>query len=125
MRFSFLFLFLPISIIFADVSRFIDSIELPGAGGQIKVFTKSSALISSRPVSLRSYSDDTVVLPSTITLSREILEQRLGESIAHRYQASGKVVAFLTREWNSIKVSSNYLIKISLGKKRHIKVELN
>ena len=113
MRFSFLFLFLPISIILADVSRFIDSLELPGAGGQINVFTKSSALISSRPVSLRSYSDDTVALPSNITLSRETLEQRLGESIAHRYQASGKVVAFLTREWSSIKVSSNYLIKIS------------
>ena len=113
MRFSFLFLFLPISFLLADVSRFIDSLDLPRAGSQIKVYTKSSAFISSRPASLRSYAEDAVISPSTITLSREILEQRLGESIAHRYQASGRVVAFLTREWTPIKVSSTYLIKIS------------
>lgn len=113
MRFSFLLLFIFVSILTADVSRFIDSIEFSEVGAQTKVFTKSSALISSSSKTLRTYDETAIVSPSSITLNREILEKRLGESIAHRYQTTGMVKAFLTREWNSIKVSSNYLIKIS------------
>jgi flagella basal body P-ring formation protein FlgA len=113
MRFSFFILFISVSILTADVSRFIDSIEFSEAETQIKVFTKSSALISSRSKLFRPYEETALVSPSSIILNREILEQRLGESIAHRYQTTGKIKAFLTREWNSIKVSSNYLIKIS------------
>jgi flagella basal body P-ring formation protein FlgA len=112
MRLSFLLLsFLP-SFIFADVSRFIDSIDFPILENRTKVYTKSSALISERPLMLTSH-DQASVRPSEITLNREVLEKRLGESIAHRFQASGKVIAFLTRDWVPIKVSSNYLIKIS------------
>ena len=113
MRFSFLLLLFPVSLVLADVSRFIDSIELPTGVNQTKVFTKSSAFISSKPSTLISYGESADVSPSVITLNRETLEKRLGESISHRYQEPGKVIAFLTREWTPIKVSSNYLIKIS------------
>jgi flagella basal body P-ring formation protein FlgA len=41
------------------------------------------------------------------------LEKRLAESIAHRYQCSGKIVTFVTRKWKPVDVSSSFLIKIS------------
>ena len=103
----------PLCIPFADVSRFIDSIDFSSAPVKTRIITKSSALISSPPAMLRSYDSTLSATPKTITLDRQTLEKRLGESISHRYQASGRVIAFLTREWTPIKVSSNYLIKIS------------
>lgn len=113
MRILFLFL-LPIgSILFADVNRFIDSIDFPDSP-TTRVITKSSALISSGgSPTVRSFGSNQLPQEKTITLDRETLEKRLGESIAHRYQSSGRIVAFLTREWASVKVSSNYLIKIT------------
>ena len=33
--------------------------------------------------------------------------------IAHRYQASGKVSVFLTREWNNLEIGSNFIVKIN------------
>ena len=106
-------LIFPLGIICADVNRFIDSIDFSVAPVKTRVITKSSALISAHPNTLRFYDSTHSVAPQIITLNRETLEKRLGESISHRYQASGRVIAFLTREWKPIKVSSNYLIKIS------------
>ena len=106
-------LIFPFGIICADVNRFIDSIDFSVAPVKTRVITKSSALISAHQNTLRSYDSTHSVAPQIITLNRETLEKRLGESISHRYQASGRVIAFLTREWKPIKVSSNYLIKIS------------
>jgi flagella basal body P-ring formation protein FlgA len=106
-------LIFPFGIICADVNRFIDSIDFSVAPVKTRVITKSSALISAHPHTLGSYDSTYSVTPQIITLNRETLEKRLGESISHRYQASGRVIAFLTREWKPIKVSSNYLIKIS------------
>ena len=106
-------LLFPLSILCADVNRFIDSIDFSSAPVKTRVITKSAALISAQPTMLRTYDSTHSVTPKIITLNRETLEKRLGESISHRYQASGRVIAFLTREWNPMKVSSNYLIKIS------------
>ena len=53
------------------------------------------------------------VAPQVVLLTRETLESKLGEGISHRFQASGRIVAYLTREWEELKVSSNYLLKIS------------
>jgi len=113
MRFSFLFLLSFGSILFADVNRFIDSIDFPESH-TTRVITKSSAFISSggSPV-LRSFGSNQLPQVKTIALDRETLEKRLGESIAHRYQSSGRIVAFVTRKWTPVKVSSNYLIKIT------------
>jgi flagella basal body P-ring formation protein FlgA len=113
MKFSLLFLLSMSSHLMADVSRFIDAIDFTETRTKTQVFTKSSALIASKPIVLRNYDNNSPVYPTSITLNREILEKRLGESIAHRYQASGQVKAFLTREWTAIRVSPNYLIKIS------------
>jgi flagella basal body P-ring formation protein FlgA len=113
MRILFLFLLSFGSILFADVNRFIDSIDFPESH-TTNVITKSSAFISSggSPV-LRSFGSNQLPQVQTIILDRETLEKRLGESIAHRYQSSGRIAAFVTREWTPVKVSSNYLIKIS------------
>lgn len=113
MRISSLFLLSFGSILFADVNRFIDSIDFPESH-TTRVITKSSAFISSggSPV-LRSFGSNQLPQVKTIALDRETLEKRLGESIAHRYQSSGRIVAFVTRKWTPVKVSSNYLIKIT------------
>ncbi len=113
MKFSLLFLFLSGSLLLADVSRFIDAIDFPNTQTETEFFTKSSAFISQKSVVLRDYEDTSFAPPISISLNREVLEKRLAESIAHRYQASGQIKAFLTREWATIKVSSNYIIKIS------------
>ena len=47
-----------------------------------------------------------------MVLSREMLESKLGELLGYRYQASGKVVAYVTRQWKPIKLSGNFIIKI-------------
>ena len=78
-----------------------------------KTLTKSSALISPRyhmqVEIVRMY----LLSPQSVLLTRETLESKLGESISHRFQASGRIVAYLTRKWETIKVSSNYFLKIS------------
>jgi flagella basal body P-ring formation protein FlgA len=40
------------------------------------------------------------------------MEKRLGEALAHRFQATGRVSAFLTREWRQCRSSSSFIVKI-------------
>ena len=94
MRYFYLYFF-PLSMVFADLNRFVDSFDFDPVQSEVKVLTKSSAYISSNPY-YRSPSSS-LGKNSVINLNRETLEKSLGESISHRYQASGKVVAFLTR----------------------------
>ena len=110
MRYFYLYFF-SFSLVFADLNRFVDSFDFDPVQSEVKVLTKSSAYISSNPYyrSPNSSFDKNLV----INLDRETLEKSLGESISHRYQASGKVVAFLTRAWTPLKVSSNFILKIS------------
>ncbi|MBT7649997.1 MAG: flagellar basal body P-ring formation protein FlgA [Opitutae bacterium] len=113
MRPLFIFLFLMAYQLTADVSRFIESIDFPKVSSQTKTFTKSAAFISPTVSNSHSYESAIVSKSSIILLDRETLEKRLGESIAHRFQTTGVIKAYLSREWNSVKVSPNYLIKIS------------
>ena len=41
-----------------------------------------------------------------------MLESKLGELLGYRYQASGKVVAYVTRQWKPVLLSSNFILKI-------------
>jgi len=107
MRLLFILLFLMAYQLTADVSRFIESIDFPKVRSQTKVFTKSAAFISPILSNSDSYESSTVTKSSVIVLDRETLEKRLGESIAHRFQTTGIIKAFLSREWNSVKVSPN------------------
>ena len=47
-----------------------------------------------------------------VLLTREMLESKLGELLGYRYQASGKVFAYVTRKWKPISLSSNFILKI-------------
>ena len=40
------------------------------------------------------------------------MEARLSEALAHRFQASGKVAVFLTREWRNLRSGPNFMVKI-------------
>ncbi len=100
------------SFAYADLNRFVDSFDLNPVRTETKIVTKSSAYISSS-TGINYPATDYSLTTSPVLLSREVLEKRLGESISHRYQASGQVIAYLTRAWTPIKVSSNFLVKIS------------
>ena len=113
MRFFFVLQISIFSTLCADVTRFIDDSIDSTSHVTFKTLTKSSALISPSIAYRGSRPLDISVVPEVVLLTRQTLEAKLGESISHRFQASGRIVAYLTREWKEIKVSSNYLLKIS------------
>lgn len=113
MKYFLFFIFSPICFLSADVSRFIGFNDFSSKPIRTKILTKSSAFISPQSTELESYQASNFVSSKSISLDREILEKRLAESIAHRYQCSGKIVSFVTREWNPVDVSSSFLIKIT------------
>ena len=112
---SFILLCLP-AFLSADVNRFLEPISLkPKTHFQDAIYgTVTSAAISSsnykRDLFVGDYSDEKDI--STVTLSRQILESKLGELISYRYQATGKVKAFITRNWKPYNLSSNFILKI-------------
>lgn len=113
MKYLLFYIFYPLCFISADVSRFIGFNDFSSKPITTKILTKSSALISPQTTKLNSYKASNFVSSKSITLDREILEKRLAESIAHRYQSSGNIVTFVTRKWKPVDVSSSFLMKIS------------
>lgn len=114
--FSFITLISIPLVLGADVSRFLEpiSVRSPFLEKPVTVSQKVSASIA--PYSLRSshsfeysanenHSDE-------LLLSRELLETKLGELLGYRYQASGRVVAYVTRYWKPIHLSGNFILKI-------------
>ena len=100
----------------ADVSRFIEPLVvkpknfIPG-----KIFhAKPKASIAPSDLNRRVHTDTFSFNTETyeLLLSRETIEKKLSELLSHRYQVSGDVVVYLTRQWNPLKVSSNFIIKI-------------
>ena len=114
MRFFFVLQLTILSTLCADVTRFIDDSFDSTSHITFKTLTKSSALISPSVAYGTSSRSNISVAPQVVLLTRETLESKLGEAISHRFQASGKIVAYLTREWEELKVSSNYLLKYRL-----------
>ena len=108
------FLFHTFLVLQGDVGKFLEPItfgkntETPY---QTKQFLKSSALIS--PTRSIDFREAQYTSKSSVKLDRELLELKLSEMIAHRYQASGKVSVFLTREWNNLEIGSNFIVKIN------------
>ena len=119
MRFRFNLLFLlsiqPLSLM-GDVSRFLDPIRIKPSQVQpsFTINQKTTALIAPRYLEGRTFpefsSSDREV--KEVFLTREMLEFKLGELLGYRYQASGKVVAYVTRQWTPIRLSSNFILKI-------------
>ena len=115
-KFFFLFFYsLPVLLV-ADVSRFLEPISIRPhvhkKGNYIS--QKASASISSSThLKSKDFSYSVKEIDSEpLTLSREILESKLGELLGYRYQASGRVVTYVTRQWKPIRLSGNFIIKI-------------
>ena len=94
----------------ADVGRFLEPIQIGPKPEKARYLVKSSALISPRPS--RPEVQQALPRPVSVVLDRELMEARLSEALAHRFQASGKVAAFLTREWRNVRSSPNFIVKI-------------
>ncbi len=99
-----------------DVSRFLDPIMVKPS--RVKpnfiINQKASASIAppyskDRPISDLASNDQVL---EKVLLTREMLESKLGELLGYRYQASGKVVAYVTRKWKPISLSGNFILKI-------------
>ena len=111
MRFFFtFFLLVPVLVTTADVGRFLDPLEVAPRPAGVRYVVKSSALISPHPTLPRA--EKALMASAPIVLDRNVVEKRLGEALAHRFQVSGTVSAFLTREWKSISSSPSFMVKI-------------
>ncbi len=116
-RFNLLFLLSiqPLSLM-GDVSRFLDPIRIKPSQVQpsFTINQKTTALIAPLYLEGRTFpefsSSDREV--KEVFLTREMLEFKLGELLGYRYQASGKVVAYVTRQWTPIRLSGNFILKI-------------
>ncbi len=99
-----------------DVSRFLDPIMVKPS--RVKpnfiINQKASASIAPPYSKGRPISDlaSNVQVLEKVLLTREMLESKLGELLGYRYQASGKVFAYVTRKWKPISLSSNFILKI-------------
>lgn len=116
-RFSILFCLSSLSaFLLGDVSRFLDPISIrpsmPSTGTIVGKKTAASIAPSQSLGNSEFNIPKTSFVPSEFMLNREFLEAKLSELLSHRYQASGKVVAYVTRQWTPIKLSSNFILKI-------------
>ena len=110
LRFLLFSIFFAVSSACADVSRFLEPMKFPQTATRSLSTIKSSGLVSLIP---RQITDDSrMIVSSEINLDRMLIEERLGETLSHRYQASGELAAFLTRQWNSVLASPNFILKI-------------
>ena len=96
-----------------EVGKFLEPITFgqQTAYSETKHFLKSSALIA--PTSNLGYKDIHLSAISKVELDRPLLEKKLSEMLAHRYQSSGKISAYLTREWKVIEIGPNFIVKIN------------
>ena len=96
-----------------EVGKFLEPISFgkQSAYSETKHFLKSSALIA--PTSNLGYKDIQLSSISKVELDRPLLEKKLSEMLAHRYQSSGKISAYLTREWKVIEIGPNFIVKIN------------
>jgi flagella basal body P-ring formation protein FlgA len=94
----------------ADVGRFLEPIQIGPKNAKVRFVVKSSALVS--PLSPRPQVQKALPSYSPLVLDRTLMEARLSEALAHRFQASGQVAVYLTREWRNFSSSSNFIVKV-------------
>ena len=94
----------------ADVGRFLEPIQIGPKPTNHSYVVKSSALVSPRPS--RPTLQEASPAEVSVVLDRLLMEARLSEALAHRFQASGKVAVFLTREWRNLRSGPNFMVKI-------------
>ena len=95
-------------VLLGDVSRFLTPLDISPKGDSSVIY-KSSAFVSPIPSGQK---ENEKLQQKKLIVDRVILEKYLSEALAYRYQASGEVVAYVTREWKPMELSSNFLLKI-------------
>lgn len=93
-----------------DMARFLDPLDFEVSNNFSKDKYKASAFESSMVPNNAGI--NSANMSQRFELDQALIEDRLGEALAYRYQASGEVVAFLTRKWIPEEVSSNFIVKI-------------
>ena len=115
-KFLLLFFFILPVLLVADVARFLEPLSIRPEIKQKGLFvsqTASASISFSGPHRSDDFSYSVKDSDSErLTLSRELLESKLGELLGYRYQASGRVVTYVTRQWKPIGLSGNFIIKI-------------
>ena len=111
MRLPFFALFLLLTFsLSGGVERFLQPISLDFSTEQ-KVEKKVSAYISSPAYAQGKIYHD--VVDEKELLDAALLQKRLGELLKHRFQANGEVKVYLSRKWEDISYSPNFIIKLS------------
>mgnify|MGYP001161397185 FL=1 len=99
-----------VGVLFGDVGRLLEPLNFNNLNQPGKVGYRGAALIA--PMPSKHKSEKVSEKESHVILDRVLLERTLGEALSHRYQATGKVLSYVTREWSDLKVSSNFFLKI-------------
>ena len=109
-----LFLIIPLFSCLGDVSRFLNPLDLSGhsmatSDNEMRV----NALIAPNHSQTSEYKYKSFNPESDkLLLNQGLLESKLGETILHRYQCDGRIVAKATRQWKPLQVSSSFILKI-------------
>jgi flagella basal body P-ring formation protein FlgA len=87
----------------ADVTRLLPPLDL-GDLQPVRTAVTRSGFISSGPSIPHSYTASISKVKGLVTLDAELLEKKIASVLSHRYQASGHVLARLSREWKPLNV---------------------
>ena len=94
----------------ADVTRLLPPLDL-GVLQPVQTAVTRSGFISSGPSIPNSFTASNSTVKGLITLDAELLEKKIASTLSHRYQASGFVLARLSREWKSLDVPVDWEFK--------------
>lgn len=94
----------------ADVTRLLPPLDL-GALQPVRTAVTRSGFISSGPSIPSSYTASISKVKGLVTLDAELLEKKIASVLLHRYQASGHVLARLSREWKPLNVPVDWEFK--------------
>ena len=94
----------------ADVTRLLPPLDL-GALQPVRTAVTRSGFISSGPSIPSSYTASISKVKGLVTLDAELLEKKIASALSHRYQASGHILARLSREWKPLNVPVDWEFK--------------
>ena len=95
----------------ADVTRLLPPLDL-GALQPVRTAVTRSGFISSGPSIPHSYTASISKVKGLVTLDAELLEKKIASVLSHRYQASGHVLARLSREWKPLNVPVDWAFQL-------------